>query len=127
MMQRASRDVWKQRVAEWKRSGVSRGAFCAKHAINPNTLTYWGTRLRREEAAAAGEPTKAGKASGRKRRRAARAKAPEPAFVEVQLPRQPSGLGRFELELGAGRVLRIPDDFNPAGLRNLLTVLEEAR
>lgn len=39
------RALWRERIAQWQHSGLSRRAWCARHGINPHTLDYWRRRL----------------------------------------------------------------------------------
>lgn len=41
-------------VAQFERSGLGRGAFCAARSISVNTLDYWRRRLRRKAPARSG-------------------------------------------------------------------------
>jgi hypothetical protein len=104
---------------------LSCAEFAAELGVNPRTLTYWKWMLNKE---ARGEkrvwPTRKTRTP-----RVLRPAASEPprsppvvtGLVEVQAaPRD----GRFELELGAGRRLRVPASFDAADLRRLLDVLE---
>ncbi len=122
---RVAREEWAKRVERWRDSGLSCAEFAAELGVNARTLTYWKwmlnkeargekrvwsarkTRVSREPRAAASEPP--------------RAPAVVTGLVEVQAaPRD----GRFELELGSGRRLRVPVCFDAADLRRLLDVLE---
>lgn len=39
-------DLWRSRVAAWRRSGLSASAFCADQSYAPSTLLGWSSRLR---------------------------------------------------------------------------------
>jgi hypothetical protein len=113
---RVAREEWARRVERWQDSGLTCGEFAAEIGVNPRTLTYWKWILGKE---ARGE-----KRSWPRRRKALTASSAVPAIsglVEVQTIPQD---GRFELELGAGRRLRVPASFDAAELRRLLEVLE---
>jgi hypothetical protein len=120
-----AREEWAKRVERWRDSGLSCAEFSAELGVNARTLTYWKWMLGKE---ARGEK-RVWKARQARALRAPRAAASEPSrsapvvtgLVEVQAaPRD----GRFELELGAGRRLRVPMSFDAADLRRLLDVLE---
>ncbi len=54
-----------------------------------------------------------------------------PAFVELR-PRasresESAGTSMFEVVVGAGRVVRVPPDFDSSALRRLLAVVEETK
>lgn len=106
---------WAERVARWRRSGLSARVYARSVGINASTLTYWAWRLGRETA-----PTAKKSPSVADRR-------PSSAvdFVEVVAP--VVGDERFELELGDGRRVRIPAGFDRDALVRLLGVLEPSR
>lgn len=112
---RTRRREWAQRVRRWRRSGQTAREFSESIGVKPGTLTYWAWRLGREgRGASAGRKT-----SGKCQR-------PAPtAFVE--LVSGAIGDGRFELELGGGRRLRIPVGFEAEALERLLGVVERVR
>jgi hypothetical protein len=122
---RVAREEWAKRVERWRDSGLSCAEFAAELGINPRTLTYWKWMLNKE---ARGEKRvwRARKAPTPRVRRAAASERPQSppvvaGLVEIEAaPRD----GRFELELGAGRRLRVPASFDPTDLRRLLDVLE---
>lgn len=114
MKQRADRQEWARRVAQWRRGGKTSKEFAAEIGVNPSTLLWWSTRLR----AARGVAPVAG-ARRRQHRGTAERCAPVP-IVELS-----GGVvdDRFELELGGGRRLRIPPGFDAGALERLLAVL----
>lgn len=104
---RTGRAEWKKRVARWGESGLSAEEFAAEIGVNAGTLRQWKYALNREE-----------RGSGR------RAGAPgAAAFVEVT-PATATGAAAFQLDLGAGRRLHIPSNFDDGALRRLLSLLE---
>ena len=109
---RTRREEWAERVGRWRRSGLTAKEFARSVGINSGTLTYWACRLGRERRGRdAASPR-----SGSSRR------TPEVGFVELMAG---SGSdGRFEVELGNGRRLRVPASFEAAVLERLLAVLE---
>ena len=42
-------ELWKRRRQEFRRSGLTRRAFCARHRLKVSTLDYWFSRIRRVE------------------------------------------------------------------------------
>jgi len=121
-----AREEWAKRVERWRDSGLSCAEFAAELGVNARTLTYWKWMLGKE---ARGEK-RSWPSRPARRPRAPRATASEPSrsaapvvrgLVEVQAaPRD----GRFELELGGGRRLRVPASFDATELRRLLDALE---
>lgn len=105
----ASRAEWEQRVAQWKRSGLTAELFAAQRGFNPGTLRWWSSALHRPVA---GE----------------RAQAAEVGFarvvpVEDAAPR-PAEPAALEVVVGSGRVVRVRQGFDAALLRELLSALE---
>ena len=43
--------IWKKRVAEWRASGKTAGAFSAGRGWSPQTLRWWSSRLGRKAQA----------------------------------------------------------------------------
>ena len=44
-------ELWKRRRQEFRRSGLTRRAFCARHRLKISTLDYWFTKIRAMESA----------------------------------------------------------------------------
>jgi hypothetical protein len=44
-------ELWKRRRQEFRKSGLTRTAFCARHRLKISTLDYWFSRVRRDENA----------------------------------------------------------------------------
>ena len=105
----ASRTEWKKRVTEWKSSGLTSAAFAARRGLNPRTLLWWSSTLRRPAA--------------RDVRCAAEVGFARVVAVDGAAARsvEPAAL---ELVLASGRVVRVRRGFDPAVLRELLSALE---
>jgi transposase len=114
----ATRIRWAELVKRWRRSGQTAGEFAESAGVNAGTLSYWAWRLKREGNGA-------GKRAVRRRRRNSRAPTHKPSFVELIVDRPAES--RFELDLGDGRRLRIPPDFEAGALDRLLSVLGDRR
>lgn len=106
-------------LGELDRSGLTLAEFARRRGIPAGTLGWWRFELRRRQRPAA---------DGRRQRR--RQSAPE--FVElvrVQAP-PPDDMsersGGFELVLGRGRTVRVPESFDATALKRLVTALEAA-
>lgn len=99
----ATREKWRERVAQWRSSGQTAREFAARRGLNASTLSHWAWRLRPESGGGA-------------------ALARLPAMIEVHA--RPMADDRFEIELGSRRV-RVPPSFDVDSLRRLLTALEE--
>jgi transposase-like protein len=92
---------WRQRIREWRQSGLTVRAFCARHGLAQPSFYVWRRKLAQRDAA-------------------------YPAFVPVQVVGQTSVASSAALEvvLEGGRTIRVPAGFNAATLRQLLAVLE---
>jgi transposase len=95
-------EAWRRRIQEWRRSGLSVRAYCARVGVSEPTFYAWRREVERHTAAT-------------------------PAFVPVSLaPGEPSASdGRLEIVLADGRRVRVLPGFDAATLRQLLVVLEE--
>jgi transposase len=103
----ASRAQWKQRVAQWKKSGLTAEVFGAQQGLNPGTLRWWSSALRRPVA----RSTRVGFAR----------------LVPVDTaPARPAEPAPLDVVLSSGRVVRVRQGFDPALLRDLLAALEVA-
>lgn len=105
---RTGRAEWSKRVRRWRRSRLTAREFAAQAGLNAGTLMYWASRLKKEAAT----PTRA--ASSQR----------EPLRLPLVELTATASAEYFELELGAGRRLRIPAGFDAAGLERLLVVLD---
>lgn len=114
MQPRTSAEEWQKRVERWRDSGLPAEQFAAELGINAGTLKFWGYKLNKAKREAAGVVAPA------KRKRPVRV----PSFVEVRAARATSAPA-FELELGNGRRLRVPTEFDVDAFRRLLLVLEQ--
>ena len=111
MQPRTSAEEWQKRVERWRDSGLPAEQFAAELGINAGTLKFWGYKLNKAKREAGDVAVTA------KKKRPARVSA----FVEV---RAATTAPAFELELGDGRRLRVPTDFDVDALGRLLSVLE---
>jgi hypothetical protein len=44
------RELWQQRIQDWKASGLSQKAWCQREQLPLSSLGYWRRRLRAEES-----------------------------------------------------------------------------
>jgi transposase-like protein len=100
---------YRQLLAERRRSGLSIRAFARERGVPAGTLSSWAFELKKRDAAR-GKSTKS---------------PTKPGFIPVSVvgalaspttathPDAPApAWGGYEVELGAGRVLRLPHDFD---------------
>lgn len=114
----AARERWAGLVRRWRRSGQTGREFAEATGVNAGTLAHWAWRLKREGKGGAARTPK-------RRPRSVRVPAPEGRFVELIVDGPADG--RFELEFGDGRRVRIPVGFDAAALGRLLAVLGDVR
>ena len=92
---------WQRRIEQWRASGLSVRAFCARHGLATASFYNWRRVLQRRAA-------------------------DEPAFVPVRVVADapPAQASALEVVLTDGRAVRIAPGFDAATLRRLLAVLE---
>jgi hypothetical protein len=121
-MARSAREVWAERVARLKRSGLTVWQFAAKTGINPSSLAWWRWRLSKDPSAA-GSKT----ALARRPATLATSKAPSLSpltFVEMTAAIDVDGL---EVVLPSSVRVRVRPGFDDETLARLLDVLERRR
>lgn len=96
-------------MGRWVRSGLTAEEFAQREGIRAATLRHWRWQL----GTCRGDR---GVARGR-----------EPKFVEIVVPHGAAGADGegFEVALGNGTRVRIPQRFDGDGLRRLLEILGE--
>jgi hypothetical protein len=93
---------WQRLIGEWRVSGLSVRAFCARRGLATTTFCAWRRTLERRAAEKA-------------------------AFVPVQVVTDtiPATASALELVLADGLAVRVAPGFDEATLRRLLAVLQE--
>jgi transposase len=93
---------WRRWIQQWHDSGLSVRAFCARHHLAQPSFYAWRRILNERDAAA--------------------------TFIPVQVvpDDEPSKARSVEVLLVGGRRLRVNPGFDPATVRQLLALLEEA-
>ncbi len=106
---------WQRHLDRWERSGLSQAAFCRRHGLKAVTFGWWKrkpatgrTHIRRRGADAE-------RASSVARRT---------DFVEVAMTS--AGMAAYEVVLSRGVVLRLPPDFDPDKVSQLIAVVKAA-
>ncbi len=109
---------WQRRLDQWERSGLSQAAFCRRHGLKAVTFGWWKRKL----GAASSQ------ARGRGGRRATsgpgRGSTPDAKFVEVAMAS--AGMAAYEVVLSGDLVLRLPIDFDPDKVSQLVAAVTAA-
>ena len=95
---------WRRHLGAWKRSGVSKAAYCRRHGLCANTMSTWGTRLNKTE----------------------KTQSP-PAFVQViqpePAPASRDGLDILQIRFPNGCTVDVPTAVSPSTIRPWLEEL----
>src|ERR1700693_1654667 len=94
---------WRRLIELWQSSDLTVQDFCACHQLTPASFYAWRRELQQRDAANTFVP------------------------VRVLADDQPAYGTPIEISLAGGRYVRVTPGFDPATLRQLLQVLEEAR
>jgi hypothetical protein len=124
---RFSREQWRKRVEQWRGSGKPAREFADEMGFNFGTFKHWIYAIGKQGRS---RPTR-----GKSSRANGRGKQSEPrssgrhvlpnSLVELR-PSVVMRDGRFEVELCKGRILRVPSQFDPQLLRDIVRALEGA-
>ncbi len=107
---------WRDMMRQWQRSGQAVREFCVEKGLSEACFYAWRrTIAERDEHAARPD-------SGRDDRSEV---AEAPVFVPVHVTRN-AVASALEVVIGTKRVVRVSPGFDPATLRGLLAILEEA-
>jgi hypothetical protein len=92
---------WRRRISQWRASGLSLRAFCARYGLATASFYHWRRVLERRAAES-------------------------PAFVPVHVVADAvsAQASALEVVLVDGRKVRVAPGFDAASLRQLLAVLE---
>ena len=99
---------WTRILDRWKQSGLGGPTFCRREGLSQPLFYSWKRKLRLREEAKTATP--------RLRRRGLQ-------FVPIEV-KPTATAAPLELDLGGGRIVRIPSGFDAAALTRLLAVLE---
>ena len=94
---------WRRCLQLWQQSDLTVREFCDRHHLAEGSFYAWRRQLQQRDTAVA-------------------------AFVSVHVvpDEQPQPASPLEVVVPGGRCVRVPNDFDPATLRRLLAILEEA-
>ena len=104
----ATRAYWREQVAAWRRSGLSRATYCRREAVSASSLGHWVRRLARESENRDTAPVIV-------------AVAPQ-QFVSALPDARPDSVP-LRLHVGGRFQVDIAEDFAAPALRRLLDVL----
>ena len=106
---------WQRHLDRWERSGLSQAAFCRRHGLKAVTFAWWKRKLATGRTHTRRRDTDAGRASSIARRT---------EFVEVAMTSP--GMAAYEVVLSRGLVLRLPADFDPDKVSQLVAAVSTA-
>lgn len=102
MARSKKQNEWAKRVEGWERSGLTQKEFAEREGLNSRTLSWWRSRLAREEII----------------------EEPQPTFVEVLVPAVIDNPAAVEVVVrGSVRVV-VPINFDENTLRRVLRLVE---
>lgn len=106
---------WQRQLDRWERSGLSQVAFCRRRGLKAVTFAWWKRKL----ATARTHTPRRGADAGRASSVACRTE-----FVEVAMTG--SGMAAYEVVFSRGLVLRLPADFDPDKVSQLVAAVKAA-
>jgi hypothetical protein len=112
---RAQREThWRRLIDRWRASGQPKSAFCEREGVSDAAMHWWMRQLERRDG------------RGRSKASAPAPRKPaKPKFVPLRVvTSSSSGTQPFELVV-AGKVVRVPQGFDPETLRQLIAALED--
>ena len=129
---------WQRHLDRWGRSGLSQAAYCRRHGIKAVTFAWWKRKLG-AAAASSQERGRSGKRASSRKRSSSRTRAsspkrassrtgvngrPDAKFVEVEMTSP--GMAAYEVVLSGGLVIRVPEDFDPDKVSQLVAAVSAA-
>jgi hypothetical protein len=113
---------WARLLASWQKSGLTQAEFCRRRGVKAVTFAWWKRKLR-----GAAERT-----HRRRSRPTATRRRPEAKFTEVRWPGRvltggapvvatsDAHSGAYEIVLTDGLLIRLPGDFDPTKVSQLI-------
>ena len=117
---------WQRHLDRWGRSGLSQAAYCRRHGIKAVTFGWWKRKLG-AAVASSQERERSDKRSSSRKRASSRTGVngrPDAKFVEVAMISP--GMAAYEVVLSGGLVIRVPEDFDPDKVSQLLAAVNTA-
>jgi hypothetical protein len=118
---------WAGVLTAWERSGLSQAEYCRRQGLKAITFSWWKRQLRGPSPSPRRRARTGAGGSASPRR---------PAFVEVICPSSspaaeaasisglPAVSGGYEIVLAGGRVIRLPQAFDPHAVAQLIAAAE---
>lgn len=96
------REIWKKRLREWRKSGLSQAEYCRQKGLRIKSFAYWKRKEKPEQK--------------------------EVGFVGLSIPtiERVQDESPVRVILKSGYVIEIKDGFAPSTLRDVVRVLEVA-
>ena len=116
---------WRRVLRQWRRSGQKVRAYCLEHGLSEPSFYAWRRTIQERNRRAGPRPRRGRRQAGDGQKTVDHRVAGTgvPAFVPVTIAASASCL---EVVVGDGRVVRVPEGFDAATLRQLLAVLEKS-
>lgn len=117
---------WQRHLDRWERSGLSQAAFCRRHGLKAVTFAWWKRKLGTGAASEQRRGRSGKRASSRKRADSGPGErsTSDAEFVEVAMPS--SGMAAYEVVLSRDLVIRLPADFDPDKVSQLVVAVKAA-
>lgn len=100
--------LWRRRLRDWQRSGLTGRDFCARHALSEPSFYAWRREIGKRDRERATAKCRA-------------AESAAPAFMPVHVVSSVA----IEVVLRGGQTVRVAAGFEPAHLRAVVVALEE--
>ncbi len=108
---------WRRLVAAWEKSGLSQAEFCRRRKVKAVNFGWWKRKL---ESISQSHPGPSRSGSNRK---GSSPKSARPRFVELRTT-DTVAAPAYEVVLRGGRVIRLPQGFDPAVVAQLVVAVE---
>lgn len=108
---------WRRLVAAWEKSGLSQAEFCRRRKVKAVNFGWWKRKL---ESTSKSHPRTNRSGSNRTK---PSPKSAKPQFVEFRMT-DATAAPAYEVVLRGGRVLRLPQQFDPAVVARLVVAVE---
>jgi hypothetical protein len=117
MKRTESKQIWAERIAAWKASGLKQRAFCERESLPYQSFLWWRRQLRRDARDTGLVPVVA---------LAPATVAAKKAIKSLPMPLGEAGVisDGIEIRLQGGRVLALHGRLNEVQLRQLIRLLE---